>query len=131
MPVTSNQILDTARLCLSENIESGFRSAISRAYYSMLHESIGSLTALPHFTHDHHKNTVGYMCAPSECKAEPYSPQTLKSLGFVLRQWRDARNEADYDLTNVTVSKEMGQDAIEAAEIYFERWEKLKSAKAS
>ncbi|ENZ7725855.1 hypothetical protein [Klebsiella aerogenes] len=131
MPVTSNQILDTACLCLTENIESGFRSAISRAYYSMLHESIGSLTALPHFTHDHHKNTVGYMSTPSECKSEPFPPQKLKSLAFVLRQWRDARNEADYDLVGVTVSKDMGQDAIEAAKIYFERWEELKSAKAS
>ncbi|ELY2476135.1 hypothetical protein SOJ77_004045 [Cronobacter sakazakii] len=131
MPVTSNQILDTARLCLSENIESGFRSAISRAYYSMLHESIGSLTSIPHFTRDHHKNTVGYMSTPSECKAEPYSANTLKSLAFVLRQCRDARNDADYDLINLTVSKEMGQDAIEAAEIYFERWEQLKSAQAS
>ncbi len=119
MSVTSNQILDTARLCLSENIESGFRSAISRAYYSMLHESISSLTAIPHFTHEHHKNTVGYMSTPSECKSEPYPTNTLKSLAFVLR------------LTNVTVSKEMGQDAIEAAELYFERWEQLKSARVS
>lgn len=131
MPVTSDQILDTARLCLSEEIESGYRSAISRSYYSMLHESMSSLTALPHFTHEHHKNTVGYMSTPSECKGEPYPTQTLKSLGFVLRQWRDSRNEADYDLVGVTVSKEMGQDAIEAAEIYFDRWSKLKSAKAS
>ncbi|WP_065357989.1 hypothetical protein [Kluyvera georgiana] len=131
MPITSNQILDTAKLCFHENIESGFRSAISRAYYSMLHESIGSLTALPHFTRDHHKNTVGYMSTPSECKSEPYPPQTLKSLGFILRQWRDARNEADYDLTGVTVSGDMGMDAIEAAELFFERWEELKSVKAS
>lgn len=131
MSATSDQILDTARLCLSENNESGFRSAISRAYYSMLHESIGSLTALPNFSHEHHKNTVGYMSNPAECKSEPYPTNRLKSLAFVLKQWRDARNEADYDLANVTISKEMGQDAIEAAEIYFERWEQLKSAKAS
>lgn len=74
---------------------------------------------------------MGYMSTPSECKSEPYPTNTLKSLAFVLRQWRDARNEADYDLTNVTVSKEMGQDAIEAAELYFERWEQLKSARVS
>lgn len=131
MPVTSQHILDTAKLCLSENSESGSRSAISRSYYSMLHESMGSLTCMPHFSHDHHKNTVGYMVTPSECKGEPYPTQTLKSLGWVLKQWRDARNEADYDLTNVTVSNDMGQDAIEAAEIFFERWSQLKSAKAS
>lgn len=131
MPVTSDQLLDTARLCFSENCESGYRSAISRAYYSMLHESMTSLQSLPHFSHDHHKNTVGYMVNPAECKGEPYSTQTLKSLGWILKQWRDARNEADYDLTSVTVSAEMGLDAIEAAEIYFERWSQLKSAKAS
>ncbi|MBF4179121.1 hypothetical protein [Lelliottia nimipressuralis] len=131
MPVSSAQILDTARLCLAENCESGFRSAISRAYYSMLHESMSSLHSLPNFSHEHHKNTVGYMVNPSECKNEPYSTQTLKSLGWILRQWRDARNEADYDLINVTVSDQMGQDAIEAAEMYFERWAQLKSAKAS
>ena len=46
-------------------------------------------------------------------------------------KYRGKSNEADYDLTNVTVSKEMGQDAIEAAELYFERWEQLKSARVS
>jgi len=86
---------------------------------------------MPSFTHEHHKNTVGYMSSPSECKSEPYPTQKLKSLAFVLRQWRDARNEADYDLTGVTVSKEMGEVAIAAAELYFEKWEELKSAKAS
>lgn len=97
----------------------------------MLHESINSLTALPNFSHEHHKNTVGYMSTPHECRSEPYPANKLKSLAYVLRQWRDARNEADYDLTGVTISQEMGQDAIEAAEIYFEKWEQLKAAKAS
>ncbi|HEH9405095.1 TPA: hypothetical protein SIA26_002602 [Aeromonas bestiarum] len=131
MSATSEQILETARLCQSENNESGFRSAISRAYYSMLHESIGSLTALPNFTHEHHKNTVGYMLNPAECKSEPYPTNTLKSLAYVLKQCRDARNEADYDLVNVTISQKLGQDAIETAELYFEKWKQLKSAKAS
>ncbi|NMP26838.1 HEPN domain-containing protein [Rahnella sp. SAP-1] len=131
MSVTSSDILDTARLCLNKKDESGYRSAISRAYYSMLHEAISSLTCLPHFTREHHKNTVGYMSNSAECKNEPYPAMSLKSLAYVLKTQRDARNEADYELQTVTISEEMAQDVIEAAEEFFERWTLLKTPKAS
>ncbi|WP_439291722.1 MULTISPECIES: HEPN domain-containing protein [Rahnella] len=131
MATTSNDILNTARLCMSKNDESGYRSAISRAYYSMLHEAMSSLTHLPNFSHEHHKNTAGYMSNPAECKNEPYPKPSLKSLAYILKSQRDARNEADYDLKGVTVSQEMAQDVIEIAEEFFERWLVLKTQKAS
>lgn len=131
MPVCGNEVLETAKHCLAQGNESGYRSAISRAYYSMLHEAIESLEHIPNFTHDHHKNTVGYMTNSVECKNEPYPAIQLKSLGFVLRASRDARNEADYDLVDVTLNADNANDAIEVAELFFQRWAALKAAKAS
>lgn len=129
--ISSHDILATAKHCAAEGTEGGARSATSRAYYSMLHEAMDSLEHMPNFTHEHHKNTVGYMTTPSECKNESFPTQRLKSLGFVLRQWRDARNEADYDLVGVTWTQENAQDAIDAAEEFFQRWNDLKASKAS
>lgn len=131
MLISSTDILETARHCASQDCESGYRSAISRAYYSMLHEAISSLEHLPSFSHEHHKNTVGYMTNSAECRAEKYSVTQLKSLGYVLRACRDARNEADYDLESVTLNVQNANDAIETAELFFERWASMKSEKAS
>ena len=129
--ISSHDILTTAKHCAAEGTEGGARSATSRAYYSMLHEAMASLEHLPNFSYDHHKNTVGYMTNSAECKSEPFPVRSLKSLGFVLKQWRDARNEADYDLTGVTWSEANAQDSIEAAEEFFQRWNELKTSKAS
>lgn len=129
--ISSHDILTTAKHCAAEGTEAGARSATSRAYYSMLHEAISSLEHLPNFSHEHHKNTVGYMTNSAECKNEPFPVRSLKALGFVLKQWRDARNEADYDLAGVTWTKDNAQDGIEAAEEFFQRWSELKTSKAS
>ncbi|VTP13231.1 hypothetical protein PUATCC27989T_01067 [Phytobacter ursingii] len=131
MLVSGTDILETARHCLAQGNESGYRSAISRAYYSMLHEAMSSLEHLPHFTHEHHKNTVGYMTNSAECRNEPFPVNQLKSLGFILRSQRDARNEADYDLVNVSLDDNNAAVAIEIAESFFERWAAMKAPKAS
>lgn len=131
MSIAGVDFLDVAKLYCSQEDEASLRSAISRAYYAMYHETMLSLTCVPKYTANHHGNLIGYMTTSAECKSEPYESRDLRVLGYNLKQMRDARNEADYHITEVTVSKEMAESGVEAAELYFSRWATLKSAKAS
>ena len=90
-----------------------------------------SLTSVPSYSANHHGNLIGYMTTASECKNEPFDKHKLKVMGYNLKQMRDCRNEADYDITEVTVSKEMAEAGLEAADIFFGKWLALKEAKAS
>ncbi|EMO5815999.1 HEPN domain-containing protein [Raoultella planticola] len=131
MCVNSIDFVSAARLCLNHGDEVGYRSCISRAYYGMFHEAMTSLTNVPAYSANHHGNLIGYMTTASECKNEPFDKHKLKVMGYNLKQMRDCRNEADYDITEVTVSKEMAEAGIEAADIFFGKWLALKEAKAS
>ncbi len=131
MAVTSSDVLQVAGECLNQKCEGGFRSCISRSYYAMFHHTLSSLQHVPHFSSNHHANLIGYMTNKSENKLEPFDPQKLKVLGYSLRQQRDARNESDYDLTDITVSEDMAKLSFSAAQMYFDKWDELKSSKAS
>lgn len=71
------------------------------------------------------------MTNAAEHKAEPFESRSLKILGYTLKQQRDARNEADYHLKEVTVSEDMAKASLEAAKLYFSKWYELKSNKLS
>ncbi|EOZ2961933.1 hypothetical protein LH671_16590 [Enterobacter kobei] len=131
MSINSIDFFNAAKQYSSMADEASWRSAISRAYYSMYHETMVSLTCVPKYTSNHHGNLIGYMTTPAECKGEPYDSRTMRLLGYNLKQLRDARNEADYHIADISVSKEMADTAIASAELYFSKWTALKSAKAS
>jgi len=131
MSVNSIDFLDAAKHYSLMADEASWRSAISRAYYAMYHETMLSLTCVPKYTNNHHGNLIGYMTTPAECKSEPFDTRSMRVLGYNLKQMRDARNEADYHITDVSVSKEMAETGIESAELYFSKWIEIKSAKAS
>lgn len=129
--IAGNDVLQVAQHCSLMACEAGYRSCISRAYYGVFHETLASLVAIPNYSSNHHANLIGYMTTPSEHKSEPYDSRTLKVLGYNLKQQRDCRNEADYHLTEVTVSEDMAKASLEAANLYLSKWEELKSSKAS
>lgn len=121
MSVASNDFIKVAQACLEQETEAGYRSCISRAYYGMFHEAMASLTCVPNFSSNHHGNLIGYMTNQAECKPEPYDARALKLLGYNLKQLRDARNEADYHITEVTVSKDMAETNLESARLFFSK----------
>ncbi|WP_210502200.1 hypothetical protein [Pantoea ananatis] len=131
MAVTSNDVLQVALGCLKQQCEGGYRSCISRSYYAMFHHTLSCLQHVPHFSSNHHANLIGYMTNKAENKLEPFDSQKLKVLGYSLRQQRDARNESDYDLNDVSVSEDMAKLSFSTAQLYFDKWEELKSSKAS
>ncbi|HBM3072759.1 TPA: hypothetical protein LVM72_005284 [Klebsiella michiganensis] len=131
MSVNSTNFIETALCCMNSETESGYRSCISRAYYGMFHEAMTSLTCVPAYSMNHHTSLISYMTNASECKLEPYDKHKLKVMGYNLKQMRDARNEADYHISEVTVSREMAEAGLESAGLFFGKWIDLKDAKAS
>ncbi|HEE9786250.1 TPA: hypothetical protein R8F93_000242 [Enterobacter soli] len=131
MTVTSNEVLACADSLYGLKSEPGYRSCISRAYYSSYHHALESLHAVPAYSTNHHSNLIGYMSNKAENKLEPYDPAELKLLGYSLKQQRDARNEADYRISEITVSKEMAETALASSKLFFQKWDDLKKAIAS
>ena len=132
MAVTSTDLLQVADECLKQHCEGGYRSCVSRSYYAMFHHSLISLQHVPHFVSNHHANLIGYMTNKSESKLEPFDSHRLKVLGYNLRQMRDARNESDYDLSDVTISEDIAKQNYSSAQLYFSKWDELKAtSKAS
>lgn len=127
MTTKAAEILKVAEECFSLANEPGYRSCISRAYYGMFHETMSCLQSVPDYSSNHHSNLIGYMTTPAENKSEPFNSKTLKILGYNLRQMRDSRNEADYNLSDVTISQEVAQSVLESAKLYFEKWRNLRS----
>ncbi|MGO3570756.1 MAG: hypothetical protein ACTIOQ_23285 [Serratia grimesii] len=130
MSINSIDFLSSAKESVEIEGEANLRNAISRGYYSMYHECLGSLECLPDFHSNHHSNLVGYMSSKSECKNEPYEPNRLKVLAYRLLQQRGERNRADYEITT-DIPKEVGVLAIETAKIFFEDWGVLKKSKTA
>lgn len=131
MAVASTDLLQVAKGCLEQQCEAGYRSSISRAYYAMFHHTLDCLEHVPHYISNHHSNLIGYMTNKAENKHEPFDSRQLKVLGYNLKQQRDARNEADYELKNVTVSEAMAIHSYTAAKNYFQKWADLQASKAS
>ncbi|EHD2124074.1 HEPN domain-containing protein [Salmonella enterica] len=128
MSINSGDFLDSARLCLEQDDEVSYRNCISRAYYGMFHESMASLKHVPFYKFSRHRGLIVYMTSAAECKQEPYDKHQLKVMGYNLKQMRDCRNEADYDITRVTISREIAESGMAAADIFFNKWADIKQS---
>ena len=93
MPVTPNELLDAAKVLGRGEAEVDRRNAASRAYYAAWHRclpigrSVG-LSAQP--GQGMHQQLIGTLTGNRN--------PALKSLGYMLRQCRDLRVEADYEI---------------------------------
>ena len=93
MPVTPNELLDAAKVIGRGEAEVDWRNATSRAYYAAWHRclpigrSVG-LSARP--GQGVHQQLIETLTGNRNT--------TLKSLGYMLRQCRDFRVEADYEI---------------------------------
>lgn len=127
MPTTSFEFLESAERCCAEDCEIGYRNAISRAYYAMYHEVKGNLTSLPSYSRDHHSNLIGYLRNKAENKLEPFEASKLKSMAYKLEQQRLSRNDADYDLGNCAIDKNMAEQCLLEVKAVFTEWQQMKT----
>ena len=93
MPVTPNELLEAAKVIGRGEAEVDWRNAASRAYYAAWHRclpigrSVG-LSAQP--GQGVHQQLIETLTGNRNA--------TLKSLGYMLKQCRDLRVEADYEI---------------------------------
>ncbi|HEN3281720.1 TPA: HEPN domain-containing protein [Yersinia enterocolitica] len=130
MPITSQNFLDSAKKCSSLGDEADYRNTVSRAYYSMYHEALSSLLCIPNYSSNHHSNLISYLRTKSENSKEPFDTFKMRSLAYRLDQQRQARHEADYDISSVEISKDIAESAIAAADLFFDDWSSLKLTSA-
>lgn len=103
MSIQGKEFIRAAQASMSSDCEAGFRSAISRAYYAMYHETCGILTCCPPTSHD---GVVQYLTTDARRKSEPYELMSLVQLGAVLKQQKTKRKRADYQLAEDISSSE-------------------------
>ncbi|MEX5804548.1 hypothetical protein AB6H35_06965 [Citrobacter freundii] len=103
MSIQGKDFIDASRVCLGAGNEAGLRSAISRAYYALYHETCSALTYCPPTTHD---GVVQYLTSDARRKNEPYEFMSLIQLGAVLKQQKTKRKRADYALEETILHTE-------------------------
>ncbi|CAH6101008.1 hypothetical protein [Citrobacter koseri] len=103
MSIQGKEFLNASRACLSSGCEAGYRSAVSRAYYALYHETCEVLTCCPPTTHD---GVVKYLTSDARRKSEPYELMSLIQLGAVLKQQKTKRKRADYELLETVLESE-------------------------
>lgn len=123
MSIQGKDFIDASRACLDTKSESGFRSAISRAYYAMYHETCCILTCCPPTTHD---GVVKYLTSDARRKGEPYELMSLTQLGAVLKQQKIKRKRADYELAE-TITQTEAEGSISVVDKMLTKIAEMKS----
>ncbi|EBQ5971345.1 hypothetical protein EVH65_23065 [Salmonella enterica subsp. enterica serovar Newport] len=121
MTIKSTDFLRSSEHCLLLDEEVGFRNAVSRAYYAMFHKAGETLESVPCADHNHHANLINYMQGRLGVPVEKISASRLKILAYDLRQMRQARNEADYRLSESKINANVAKEAILTAQHFFKR----------
>lgn len=125
MPISPEELLNFAENIHSakESCEVHRRSAISRYYYAMYHKARSILKFEPRtYTKSDHENLIRYLKNDAQHE-EDHNFRELMMLAESLRQERDRRNLADYELKqtitviNANTSKETARLLFEKADI--------------
>lgn len=117
MSINGIDFLKSAMSCLEQDNEAGFRNAISRAYYAMYHETLNLLPQYKKPKKNHHYSLIDYLHSfkNDESNVFPYRP-----LSYRLKQQRNFRNQADYNIDGITITYNNAQATIKEAEIFLE-----------
>lgn len=121
MTIQSFDFLRSSEHCLSLDEEVGYRNAVSRAYYAMFHRASEVLEHIPSAEHNHHANLISYMQGRMGMPKEHIPAARLKLLAYDLRQMRQARNEADYRLSDSKINVNVATESLLAAQHFFKR----------
>ena len=126
MPISPEELLSFAEdiHAKDESCEVHRRSAISRYYYAMYHKAKSILKLEPLlYTKSDHENLIRYLQNDAR-DDEDHNFRALFMLGESLRQERDRRNLADYDL-DVAITKINTETSKDTAKLLFEKSDEL------
>lgn len=122
MSIQGRDFLLAAKNHSTMNHEAGYRSATSRAYYSLYHEVCSVLKHCPPTSHD---GVLQYLMKGTSRNAEPYDKMSLIQLGAVLGQQKTKRKKADYELALEFTEME-AKSSIVAVEKMIKKVDELK-----
>jgi len=114
MTVTAEKFLESAKSCAQSSFEIDARNSISRAYYSVFHESLNLANELfpdpnAHLGMGEHvrlkERYMGWVNFPKH-----------KSVGYILQTMKLERHRADYCISNLTITQKMAVTQVETAE---------------
>lgn len=126
MSSSPEDILNTAgKIIESSNSESEVRASISRSYYSMYHKVLSILDNVPiqYEKKGVHASLITYLQTDAQ-HDEKHNFMSLKSLAYMLRQQKDSRVTADYDLS-VLLELEHAEAGINTANRCFTKCDEL------
>ncbi|WP_312544864.1 hypothetical protein [Pantoea eucalypti] len=122
MSIHGKDIFAVAEHCVQHADEHFSRSAISRAYYALYHETCAILKHCPPTTHD---GVVQYLLTGTRRKSEPYELMDLIRIGAVLKQQKEKRKAADYAL-DVEIKHAEARSSVDAVRKILEKISEIK-----
>ncbi|HCE3717988.1 TPA: hypothetical protein NJ528_002489 [Vibrio parahaemolyticus] len=126
MPISPEDLLIFAEdiHAKDEDCEVHRRSAIGRYYYAMYHKAKSILKLEPlEYTKSDHENLIRYLQNDARTD-EDHNFRELVMLGGYLRQERDRRNLADYEL-DTAITKINADTSKDTARLLFEKANEL------
>ncbi|EJL6378364.1 hypothetical protein NMR51_003029 [Vibrio cholerae] len=121
MPVRAEDFfLQAKELISNDQSEVNIRSCISRCYYGMYHKVLSILDNKQRMypNQGYHGSLIKYLQTDS-ANDESLPFMSLKGLSYMLKQERDRRDNADYELSD-SPDIETAKDAIRTAERCFQ-----------
>lgn len=126
MPIKAEDFfLQAKNLIASDQSEVNVRSCISRCYYGMYHKVLSILDheQILYPNKGYHGSLIHYL-QNDAANDESLPFMSLKGLSYMLRQERDRRHNADYELLD-SPDINSAKDAIATAERCFQRCDDL------
>ncbi|EKE79726.1 hypothetical protein [Idiomarina xiamenensis] len=113
MSVNAEDFYNSARLNYQQKDEMGFRNCVSRAYYASYHQTLSILTAkIPSYSGKGvHSCLITYLLELKH-EYEPYDSRKLNQIGYILKQQKDNRCDADYELNGETIDCVAAEQAL-------------------
>lgn len=116
MSVNGIDFFNIAKENIKLGSEIGYRMSVGRSYYSMYHSSCAIIRGeLPNYASGgKHYSLINYLA--DSHNGESHNKTKMRVMSYILRQSREKRNRADYDLESDQITLSMAEDQIVEAE---------------
>ncbi|WED20954.1 hypothetical protein L3Q72_09915 [Vibrio sp. JC009] len=117
MPITPQELLEHAEVLHNNSTsEADYRTTISKSYYAMYHSVLAILDNEPPAVSGQgvHASLISYLDSQDAKDCEQHDPKVLKSLSYILAQYKSKRVLADYKLREL-VSEAHAIETLNAA----------------
>ena len=111
MSVNEKDFYDVALENYDFGTEIGYRMCLGRSYYAMYHSALKIIhKELPNYkTGGKHYSLITHLADPHN--SEPHDSKHMKIISYMLRQGRELRNKADYDV-NIDISDLIAEEQL-------------------